>query len=210
MIPLILRLKKEAHRDIAKAQDLIIEELYKVFDTAVLHGGTSIWRCYGGNRFSEDIDVYLVSEKGVNVFFENLAKRGLVVLKKKISKKSVFSTLRLERTIVRFEAIFKKAESILCEYETIDGNLITVYALAPENLIKEKVDAYVNRHKVRDLYDTFFLLRHVKSRLAIEQYLKRLIKNYKEPIDEKDLKVLIIEGLVPNSEKMLTYIKNWM
>ena len=59
MIPLILKLKKATHREIAKAQDLIVETLYEVFETAVFHGGTAIWRCYKGNRFSEDIDIYM-------------------------------------------------------------------------------------------------------------------------------------------------------
>ncbi|MBM3309818.1 MAG: hypothetical protein FJY77_06125, partial [Candidatus Altiarchaeales archaeon] len=53
-IPLALRLKKQAHKKVAEAQDIIVRELYNVFDNAVLHGGTAIWRCYQGNRFSED------------------------------------------------------------------------------------------------------------------------------------------------------------
>ena len=38
---------------------MIVETLYEIFDNAVLHGGTSIWRCYKGNRISEEVDVYL-------------------------------------------------------------------------------------------------------------------------------------------------------
>jgi predicted nucleotidyltransferase component of viral defense system len=59
MIPLILRLKRANHKELAKAQDIIVKALYETFNEAVFHGGTCIWRCYGGNRFSEDIDVYL-------------------------------------------------------------------------------------------------------------------------------------------------------
>ena len=57
-IPLALRIKKAQHKEIAEAQDIVVEELYRIFSKAVFHGGTSIWRCYNGNRFSEDIDVY--------------------------------------------------------------------------------------------------------------------------------------------------------
>ena len=42
----------------------------------------------------------------------------------------------------------------------------------------------------------------------IKKELGALIKNYRKPADEKELKLLIIEGLVPNSEKMLNYIKS--
>ena len=70
MIPLILRLKKSAHKDIAAAQDLIVSALYEVFNDSVLHGGTSIWRCYKGNRFSEDVDAYIPRDiYRVNSFF---------------------------------------------------------------------------------------------------------------------------------------------
>ena len=83
-IPLGLRLKKEGHRKIAVAQDILVKEIYKHFNSAVFHGGTAIWRCYNGVRFSEDLDFYLPRElKKINLFFENLEKLGFIVEKKK-------------------------------------------------------------------------------------------------------------------------------
>src|SRR3989344_349017 len=208
-IPLILKLKKASHKEIAKAQDLIIEEIYKTFDKAVLHGGTAIWRCYQGNRFSEDIDMYIIKNpEKINLFFEALKKGGFKIAKKKIWEKSIHSTLELNRTIVRFEAIFKKINGTLKEYQTADGNLVTIYTLTPEELIKEKVNAYLKRYKVRDLYDIFFLLRYVENKTPIKKELSLFISNFKQPIDKKELKVLIIEGLIPGIDKMLEYIKN--
>lgn len=209
MIPLILRLKKNSHKEIAKAQDLIVETLYNIFDNAVFHGGTSIWRCYKGNRFSEDIDVYLTKDlKKINEFFDLLEKKGFIIEKKKITENSIFSTLKLNKENVRFEAIFKKISGSLKEYETAEGNFITVYALIPEELIKEKINAYLNRQKIRDLYDIFFLLRYVENLSSVKKELKELIVKFKNPEDENNLKILILEGLVPNKEKMLEYIKN--
>ena len=210
MIPLTLRLKKSSHKKIALAQDLIIETLYGYFNEAVLHGGTSIWRCYGGNRFSEDIDVYIPKEiNKINSFFNALLKKGFAIEKKKIAEKSIFSVLQFERTIVRFEAIFKKADGSLKYYEAIDGNFIAVYTLEPEELVSEKADAYLSRLKIRDLYDVFFLLKHVKDKSKVRDKLKKLTANFKNPADENELKVLILEGLVPSSEKMIDYIKYW-
>lgn len=207
MIPVILKLKKTVHKEIAKAQDIIIEELYVSFEKAVLHGGTSIWRCYNGNRFSEDIDVYLPRDvKKINTLFEKLKERGFNITKKKIGKVSLFSILQLNRTVVRFEAIFKKVKGSLKEYENAESNFITVYTLTPEELIREKVSAYLKRLKIRDLYDVFFLLRYIKNKDKIKGELKKLINNFKMPIDEKELKVLIIEGIVPNVDEILKYI----
>lgn len=208
-IPLILRLKKEAHKNVAEAQDLIVQELYAVFDDAVIHGGTAVWRCYGGNRFSEDIDVYLAEDAAkITVLFSNFQKKGFSIEKKKMTEHSLYSRLKFNRTFVEFEAFFKKAKGCLKEYETSEGNLVSVYTLTPEQLINEKIDAYLGRRKIRDLYDVFFLLRYVTNFKEIRAKVEFLIQNFKPPIDEKELKVLILEGLIPTSQKMLEYIRN--
>ncbi len=210
MIPLILKLKKELHKNIAQAQDILVQELYNYFNNAVIHGGTAIWRCYKGNRFSEDLDVYIKRDiEKINLFFDNLKKKGFIIEKKKITQNSIFSELKLNRTNVRFEAIFKDKDGVLKEYENTDGNLITVYTLKPEDLVNEKIDAYLGRLKIKDLYDIFFLLKYVEDKLKIKNKINKLINEYKKPIDEKELKVLILEGIVPDSEKLFYYIKNY-
>ncbi len=68
----------------------------------------------------------------------------------------------------------------------------------------------MGRFKIRDLYDIFFLLRHVKGKEKVAKDLRTLIKKFKNPGDEEDLKVLIIEGVVPSAGKMIEYIRSWM
>lgn len=207
MMPLIARLKKGSHRDVAQAQDLIVREMAEMLDTAVLHGGTAIWRCYKGNRFSEDIDVYLKKDTAkIEAFYKKLETTGFRIEKKKITENSIYSKLLLGRTEVRFEALFKSVKGSLKEYEAADGNLITLYCLTAEELVNEKADTYLKRMKIRDLYDIFFLLRHVEKPKEVLAKLKYLLANLKDPIDEKELKVLILEGIVPSAESMKKYI----
>ena len=188
---------------------MIVEELYRAFNEAVLHGGTAIWRCYRGLRFSEDIDVYLDKNvKQLDAFFHALEQRGFVIETRKMTQNNLYASLTFERCTVRFEALFKKVEGVLKEYETADGNILTVYTLTPEAFICEKVDAYLDRMKIRDLYDSFFLLQRVSAINSVRDRLQKLITKSMKPIDENDLKVLIITGLVPTSEKMLEYIKS--
>ncbi len=201
-------LKKESQKKIARAQDIIVEEMVKSFQGAVLHGGTAIWRCYQGNRFSEDVDAYIPKDmKKIINFFNNLRKRDFVVEKEKIGENSLYSTLIFEGVTVRFESVFKLLKGELKDYEAVDGNLNTIRTLLPEELIKEKIGAYLKRLKIRDLYDIFFLLRHVKNKEEIRKELKTFLKNFKNPMDREDLKLLIITGIVPNIEEMLSYIK---
>lgn len=209
-IPLILRLKKERHKEIARAQDLIIETLYKVFDRVVLHGGTAIWRCYHGNRFSEDIDVYIPKDiKKIEILFSNFEKIGFVIERKKIGENSLYSNLRFNNVIVRFEALFKQIHGILKDYETIDGNFATIYTLSSEEIINEKILTYMKRLKIRDLYDIFFLLRYIQDTNKIESNIKIFLKEFKQPIDKEELKVLILFGLIPKTDEMLNYIKSF-
>jgi predicted nucleotidyltransferase component of viral defense system len=177
----------------------------------VLHGGTAIWRCYSGNRFSEDVDAYInKNTERINALFRELKAMGFVIAKKRIKENSLYSRLRFNQTEVRFEAIFKKIKGVLKEYETYEGILLTVYTLLPEEIITEKVDAYLKRRKIRDLYDIFFLLRYVKDPYRIKSKLEKLLKDFEEPVDEKELKVLILFGITPSKEEMLDYIRRWL
>ena len=210
MIPLHLRIKRMRHKEIARAQDLIVEELYGKFNKAVLHGGTAIWRCYNGRRFSEDLDFYFPNDKKkIAVLFENLEKAGFEIKKKKVSENSVYSELELDRLAVRLEATFQKVSGVICDYEMSDGNIISVYSLTPDLFLDEKAKTYLKRFKVRDLWDVFFLLKIVDKPEKIKE-IGNLIKNYKKPIDEEDLKTIILEGIVPSANEMIEYIrKKW-
>ena len=208
-IPLNLKLKKKIHKAIAYAQDILVEEIYNFFPTVIIHGGTAIWRCYNGNRFSEDVDVYLPKDKKlIENFFDSLKKRGFGIIKKRIKENSVYSELIFNGTSVRFEATFQIKESILKKYETSEGFFINVYTLTPEDLISEKIDAYLKRKKIRDLYDIFFLLSYAEGK-KIKEDLKKLIKNFTKPEDKENLEAIIIIGAVPTYEQLFEAIKIW-
>ena len=91
-IPLNLKLRNKKDREVAFAQDIIVAELYKFFPEAIIHGGTGIWRCYQGNRFSEDVDVYIKrDEKKIEEFFKSLENKGFKIIKKRLKENSLYS-----------------------------------------------------------------------------------------------------------------------
>ncbi len=206
-IPLQVRLKRESHRRIAYAQDLIVREVYNVFGRAVLHGGTAIWRCYNGRRFSEDLDFYFPNDKGqIDALFDNLRKIGFKIKKKKVSDNSVYSEMEMDRVSVRLEATFQSISGVICDYEMSDGNFIKIYSLTVEGFLSEKANTYLKRFKVRDLWDIFFLLKSAKDPSKVKE-IGKVIKDYKRPIDEKDLKAILLEGIVPSANEMIDYIR---
>lgn len=213
ILPIGKKLKKKIHLEIAQAQDLLIMEIFQFFPNAVIHGGTAIWRCYGGNRFSEDIDLYLssFSWQRLDNFAQSLKTRGFELEKFKKTNNSLFSKLKFREQTIRFEAILKNIKSYkTANFEMTDGTFIIVNTLKPEDIIQEKIDAYLKRRKIRDLYDVFFLLKLLEDKTKIKTPLKKILKEYQKPLDEKELKALLIVGAIPRTEDMLEEIKKWV
>jgi predicted nucleotidyltransferase component of viral defense system len=214
VLPLHHKLKKKVHRTIALAQDILIIKMYEKFPNAVIHGGTAIWRCYGSNRFSEDVDVYLQprdkNRKKLEDFFDNLRSLGFLIKKFKLTNNTLFSKLSYENVEIRFEAAFKDIKSIVKSFELTDGTFMNVLTLSAEDLILEKILAYKKRKKIRDIYDINFLLKFVSNRKKIEKDLKEFLKTFEKPVDEKELSALIISGVAPSTKTILEGIAAWV
>ncbi len=212
VLPLDKRLKKQSHRNIALAQDILIMEVYNGFPQAVVHGGTALWRCYGSNRFSEDIDLYLpisARKESFRSLLDGLLGKGFIIEKFKKTESSIFSKYSYLGVAVRLEAVFKKVKApVLRKFEMTDGTFILVNTLKPEEMLEEKIRTYFERRKVRDLYDVFFLTRTVEKQRVRGSALK-LVEKFTMPIDEKELKALIISGSIPKAEEMLESVRRW-
>ena len=207
-IPLFNRLKKSIHREIAMLQDEVVDIIYSVSPEAVFHGGTAIWRCYSGNRFSEDLDFYLMAdEKFKEKFFEILESHNLQVLKYKKTENTVFSKVSNGRAEIRFEAALRNISKYDSGfYEKTDGSSMGVFVLSAEDLLQEKMSAYSNRKLVRDIYDVYFLSNNDlsnESRKKLGNFAKKIGK----PLDEKTLKTIIYSGAIPSFEQMLSALK---
>jgi len=214
-LKLINRLKKRSHKELALLQDIVIDIIYEVFSKAVLHGGTAVWRCYQGTRFSEDIDIYLDKQntKKIDQFKQKIKNKKLTIKKFKTTDNVIYAKIEMNKIIMKFEASFLDFDSnkiILKKYETIDGNYLNVFTLSAEELIKEKVSAYLSRRFIRDIYDIFILLDFVDNKKEISSSLKKLLFNFKQPIDEDILSSLVFYGSCPTTNQILREIKKWV
>lgn len=213
-IPLEKRLKKNIHKKTALAQDLLMDAVYTHFPKAIVHGGTVIWRCYNGNRFSEDVDIYLPKKEYdadiFNNFLNSLKDKGFFVKKFKKTANSIFSKFELYGIEVRLEAVFKDVRNFIVKpFELTDGTFMNVYTLSPEDLLVEKILTYRNRKKVRDLYDIWFLSNLVSDIDKIKHYLEDFSKELEEPNDYNTLKALMIFGAVPSLKNLIEGVRIW-
>ena len=156
-IPLYNRLKKQMHKEMAVLQDLIVEKIYSADEGAVLHGGTAIWRCFKGSRFSGDLDFYLKPKESFREEIESaLNSAGAKLSKFRQTENAIYAKVEYGRSSVSLEIAFRKFPyPVASGYEKTDGTYIDVLTPSASVLLLEKLGAYLNRRLIRDVYDVF-------------------------------------------------------
>jgi predicted nucleotidyltransferase component of viral defense system len=208
-IPLRNRLKKRLHTETAMLQDEVADIVYSIEPKAVLHGGTAIWRCYGGNRFSEDLDFYFPPEKDFEKKLrEKAAERGLSIPKYKMTENVIFAKISSGETEVRLEVnLSARKNGAPKPYERLDGSFMDVLTLSPEELVLEKISAYSGRKLMRDIYDIYHLSRMITDDSLVKEGMRKFLEEIPAPLDEKTLAALVYSGAVPSFAQMRDALK---
>lgn len=212
-MPIIKLLKTRAYRELATFQDAVIDVLYQADSSIILHGGTAVWRCYGGSRFSNDIDVYLRSQEHLKKVKESMSSTaslyGISIEKVKDTGHLVFIGLKLSELYLKVEINYWKkiSKPITARFEKVEGDYAEVRTLSPEELILEKIAAYNDRKLIRDIYDIYILADHVSEINVIKKKVLNFLKNIEEPLNADVLHKLIYSGPVPSFDNMLLHIR---
>ncbi len=199
--------------EIAQLQDETIEGLYELDPKIVLHGGTAIWRCYNGNRFSYDIDAYVSSERELNAVANELTftvrRRGGQLDKLNIIERTAMGQVSDGHARVKLDIMYqrKPVKSIIKEYTRIDGTLFNVLTLSAEDFIIEKVGAYGSRGYLRDLYDIYHLINYVGDKTKIREALLDFLRDIEKPSNRNDLEMIVYAGVAPSFDEMIDYIR---
>ena len=224
-----MNIKDQAQMEKAKLEDVLVELLYSRYNSLVFHGGTSIWRCHGGNRFSRNMDFYLHAktkeEKAQHYkkFSEFLKDSGFLIKEKGYEKATDTMHFLVEsNTKMKIDINFKYKKGTEFDYTKIDGSKIVVLSLSPLELLNEKTAAYedklnatqkLKQTEVQDLYDIYYLTSLVKNADAkTVKQLKALIGKIERtpPPNIGSLGHLIIAGLPPTFDLMINTIKKWL
>jgi predicted nucleotidyltransferase component of viral defense system len=197
---------------VAKLQDRLVNFIYDVIDPhAVLYGGTAIWRCYSGNRFSEDIDIYL--SRDIDFEKVDFGRHGLSVKwrdpddKFRIKLSDGVCDVSLDSKVVDMYG-----SSIAKQYETVNGMYRVVYTFRPEELLVRKMEAYAGRRYVRDMYDIFHLTNFVdRNDYYVRDSLGKFLDKIKSPSDPAILSTLIYKGDSSLTyDRIVDYLKRWL
>lgn len=221
-----MNLKDSEQFEKAKLEDTLIDLLYSKYKDLVFHGGTAIWRCYSGNRFSRDIDFYMKASKDKMYYYNDLSDFlkdcGFLIKEKSYERNSDTMHFLVEsNTKMKIDINFKYKNGIPVEYLKVDGSKIIVLSLDPKELLNEKIEAYedklhgksnVQRSEVQDLYDIYYLTTLVKQKDANTVKKLRLLVGEIEtnpPGNLRSLGHLILEGTPPTFEFIINKLKGW-
>ncbi len=214
--------------DKAKLEDVLVELLYSAYPNMTFHGGTAIWRCYGGNRFSRDIDLYFDAGSDRELAHKNFIKflkdSGFTVKRSSYRRETDTSQILVESNKkMKIDINYRYKRGTQAEYTRVDGSKMIVMALKPMELLEEKITAYedkmdnaskVKQPEVQDLYDMYHLTGIIERKPdpALGKRLERLVDRIQKspPPDMRSLGSLIISGVPPSLELMLKSIREWL
>lgn len=207
-------------------KDLEISKIFKVLesklDNVVLKGGTGINRVYfkkENRRFSEDIDFDIYSKENINI-----VKEKLYLILKNTLNEYIVEKPRIMNETIRFDVYYTgiQKDKIKLEFRLNNNNLINTiqkivdYGFVPatasiytiydlEELINQKLLAFVNRTDGKDAYDLYYLLQqeHNKSKIKKELLAKSKAKIKILISDKKQIKYLenSINHYIPKSKR---------
>lgn len=162
--------------------DLLLFQIYSGFgDMLILKGGTSLYKLYSLNRFSEDLDFTLNRKKFDGKTFLKQLTRSLALVGVEGTVKSIDEFKN--ETNIRFgfrgplysgtkrslcfvalnisqrEKVLMDAKKELVVPASKEIPSFQVFAMDEREIAAEKVRAIMTRNKARDIYDFWFLLK---------------------------------------------------
>ncbi|GLI52311.1 nucleotidyl transferase AbiEii/AbiGii toxin family protein [Thermodesulfovibrio yellowstonii] len=184
----------------------------KFLDSLIFTGGTMLRLCYGLNRFSVDLDFWLYKKIDTENYFKKIkeylsafytirdAENKFYTMLFEIEGKDYPRTLKIE--------IRKKVERVKTDmsiaYSKFSNIQVLVRTLSLEEVMKSKIEAFLNRKEIRDVFDIEFLLKKgVPINVKKEDLIQLLeeIKNF----SKKDYSVKL--GSIINAEWRKYYMK---
>jgi predicted nucleotidyltransferase component of viral defense system len=210
-------------------QNIVLFCVYKIYANEIIFkGGTALSKCYGLDRFSEDLDFTANSPFSTTKLKEQLNKfMKYEIIEKTIAGNNLkitlningplyngikHSTCKLILDISYRENVLKtpNIKKIISEYEIPSFD---VYVMTTEEIFSEKIRAIMTREKARDVYDLYFLiarkteinkelinqkLKYYNETFSLNKFIEKL--ENKEKIWETELPQLIQN--VPNFKEV--------
>lgn len=133
----------------------------------VFCGGTMLRLCYGLNRFSVDLDFWLIRKINVKKFFNEVkksleqfytvsdAENKFYTLLYEIKHKNFPRCLKIE---IRKESKKVQTEKVIA-YSRYANSQVLLTAVSLKDMMVAKTEVFIQRKEIRDVFDIEFLLK---------------------------------------------------
>ncbi|MFN3407096.1 MAG: nucleotidyl transferase AbiEii/AbiGii toxin family protein [Caldimicrobium sp.] len=175
-------------QDIIKQEQFEIEVLDRLksgrfLDALVFTGGTMLRLCYGLNRYSLDLDFWLYKNVDIESYFSRLkeflqkyylirdAENKFYTMLFEIKSKEYPKSLKIE--IRKIRAV--KTELSIA-YSKYSNRQVLVRTLSLQEVMRSKIEAFLSRKEIRDVFDIEFLLKKGIELKATKDELKKLLE----------------------------------
>jgi len=184
-------------------QNLFLKIFYskKQSENFLFKGGTALRVIYQSPRFSEDLDFSgkvngKVYEKIIEEVIYEIKLNGIdvdIVESKKTSGGWLSSFI-----FKIYDFNFRILNEISYRKKNLNGDLILItndffssykmFILDPKLIVKEKIEALIERRKSRDIFDFYFILRNQTLRKFFDYKDKERIIEVLKKVNQNDLK----------------------
>ncbi len=156
----------------------------KFLESLVFGGGTMLRLCYELNRYSVDLDFWFVKKADTKIYFTNL-KEYLSKWYELTDACMKHYTILLELRSKGYPKRLKieiRSEVKKCDFDEriafsiFSTKQVILKAMSLEQMMKNKIEAALDRQEVRDFYDIEFMLRKGVPLQASGKELDKLLK----------------------------------
>jgi len=156
----------------------------KFLEPLVFGGGTMLRLCYELNRYSVDLDFWFVKKTDHKAYFDRLKKyfsQRYEITDAHIKHYTILLELRSGSYPRRLKIEIRK-EIRPCDFEEriafskFSSKQVILKSLTLDQMMKNKIEAALDRHEIRDFYDIEFMLRKGAAIKASKKDLDSLLK----------------------------------
>lgn len=204
--------------EILEKQEIFeIEVLEKLKNARLLEplafiGGTMLRLCHELNRYSMDLDFWLIKKVNIENYYKNITstlEKVYTITDAHIKFFTILVELKSENYPKKLKIEIRK-ENKKCEYEEkiafskFSNIQVLLKAATMEQMMKNKIETFINRGEIRDCFDIEFLLRKGIPLYSTKDNLRKML-NAIEKFRPADYKVTLGSLLEPEIREY--YIK---
>ncbi|PIU39721.1 MAG: hypothetical protein COT00_05510, partial [Candidatus Omnitrophica bacterium CG07_land_8_20_14_0_80_50_8] len=168
----------------------------RFLDPLVFGGGTMLRLCHELNRYSVDLDFWIVRRTDEAAWFKDLKKylSGFYTLTDGMNKRYTLlfelrspeypRKLKLE---IRKDARSVRTEQMIA-YSAHSNLQVLLTVVTLEDMMRSKIEAFLDRREIRDLFDMEFMLKKGIALAASKEDLEKLRQGIKS-MTKKDYSV---------------------